>query len=186
MNTCFQRELGNIAWNLETGDFKLENLQKYLESMYRCKRLLNLYVELVKEAQDTCKVHGRAAWNGSQSKANVNAAKRAAHALNEDFESVASRMEKNRERVGSNLHLFVALMAVAESRTAIANANRIEALTVIAIVLLPFHLVASILNINGNLAVGGPRHYVFWAVSTPPALLLLVLYLLYSRLWSSA
>jgi Mg2+ and Co2+ transporter CorA len=185
VNTCYQRELGSIEWNLGNGDFKLKHLQEYLHSMYHARRRVNLYSMLVKEAKDACKLHGRKAWSRDLDAKELEAVESVAGALETDFDYVASLLEKNQERIAKNISLLVALTSVAESRTAISNGSRIEALTVAAIVFLPFSLVSSVMNISGDLAPGEPRHYVFWAVSGPFSMLLMILYLLYSRSWSS-
>jgi Mg2+ and Co2+ transporter CorA len=185
VNTCFQRELNTIEWNLENENRGLEHLHEHLNSLYIARRRITLYEMLIKEQRDACRQRGRIHWNQPSSPSNLEALENVVSTLETDFSFVSNLVEKNQERVAKNINLLIALISVAESRVGIANGKRVEALTLAAITFLPFSLVSSVMNINGELGPGQPRQYVFWLVSTPFSLILLLGYLLYSRSWVS-
>lgn len=183
VNTCFQRELNTIEWNLENEDPGLERLHEHLHSLYVTQRRVTLYEMFIKEQRDACRQHGRRYWNRPSSPGNLEAIENVASTLETDSAFISNLVEKNQERVAKNINLLVALISVAESRVGISNGKRIEALTLAAIFFLPFSLVASVMNINGELGPGQPKQYVFWAVSVPFSLVLVLAYLLYSSSW---
>jgi Mg2+ and Co2+ transporter CorA len=183
VNTCFQRELNTIEWNLENEDPGLERLRGHLNSLYVTQRRVTLYEMFIKEQRDACRQHGRRYWNQSSSRGNLKAMENVASTLETDFAFVSNLVEKNQERVAKNINLLIALISVAESRVGILNGKRIEALTLVAIFFLPFSLVSSVMNINGELGPGQPKQYIFWAVSVLLSFLLVVIYLVYSTSW---
>ncbi|KAF2681117.1 hypothetical protein K458DRAFT_86478 [Lentithecium fluviatile CBS 122367] len=186
VNTSLQRELNTIEWNIENEDARLERLHAHLNSLYTIRRRVTLYQVLIKEQREACRQHGRRYWDRSPSAGtNTLALENVTNTLEMDFAFVADQVAKNQERVSKNVSLLMALISVAESRIMIANGRRVEALALAAFFLVPFSLVSSVMNINGDLRMGGPRQYVFWVVSVPFSAVLGLGYMLYSRSWVS-
>jgi hypothetical protein len=177
VNICFQRELNTIESDLENEDARLERLHEQLKTLYKCRRRVNLYEELIREQRDACRQHGRKYWNIPPTSPHSPTMK----TLEIDFAFVADQVAKNQDRVAKNIGLLMTLISVAESRIGIANGKRIEALTLAAIFLVPFSLVSSVMNINGDLGPGGSREYVFWVISIPFSVSLGLGYMWYSR-----
>jgi Mg2+ and Co2+ transporter CorA len=181
VNTCFERELNTIEWNLENEDTGLQRSHEHLNSLYTIRRRVTLYEMLIKEQRDACRQHGRKYWNQPSSPSNLEAVENVVSTLETDFTFVSNLVEKNQERVTKNISVLIALISIAESRIGISNGKRIEALTLAAIFFLPFSLVSSVMNINGELGPGQPRQYIFWIVSVPFSLVMVLVYMLYSR-----
>jgi Mg2+ and Co2+ transporter CorA len=181
VNTCFQRDLNTIELCLEhEEDPSLERLHRLLKALYKIRRRMTLYEVLIKEQREACRQHGRRHWNRPTS-TGTSALADVQKTLETDFAFVADQVTKNQERVAKNISLLMTLISVAESRIGIANGKRVEALTLAAIFLVPFSLVSSVMNINGDLGPGGARQYVFWVISVPFSALLGLGYMYYSR-----
>ncbi len=185
VNTCFQRELNTIEWNLENENLGIGRLHEHLKSLYITRRRITLYEILIKEQRDACRQYGRKHWNQPSSPGNQELIENVVSTLETDFAFVSDLAEKNQERVTKNINLLIALVSVAEGRVGISNGKRIEALTLVAMFLLPFSLVSSVMNINGEFGPGQRKQYIFWAVSTPISLVLILAYILYSRTLAS-
>jgi Mg2+ and Co2+ transporter CorA len=184
VNTCIQRELNTTEWNLENEDLGLEHLHEHLTRLYKIQRRTTLYEVLIKEQRDACRQHGRKDWDRSLSPTSVSVLSKAITALEIDFAFVTDQVVKNQDRVAKKIGLLMAHISLVESRVVVANGKRVEALTLVAIFFLPFSLVASVMNLNGELRPGGSKQYVFWVVSIPFEAVLALAYMLYSRSWA--
>lgn len=185
VNTCFQRELNTIEWNLENEENpRLNRFHEHLNSLYIIRRRITLYEMLIKEQREACRHHGRKYWNHptcASGTANLEAVENVVSTLETDFAFVENLVEKNQERVTKNIGVLIALVSIAESHIGVANGKRIEVLTLVAIFFLPFSIVSSVMNINGDLGPGRPRQYVFWLVSVTFSSVLGLVYMAYCR-----
>ncbi|OCK75732.1 hypothetical protein K432DRAFT_429215 [Lepidopterella palustris CBS 459.81] len=181
VNTCFERELNTIEWCLEKEQPQLERLDKFLNGLFIIRRRLTLYDIFVQEQLSSCSIHGRKYWDRSSSPGETASVGAVIETLEADFKFVNDLVQRNRERITKNISLLTALIFVEESRVGITNGKKLEALTVAATIFLPFSVVSSVMNINGQFGPGQPKQWVFWSISIPFSLILLTLYMLFGR-----
>lgn len=181
INTYFQRELNTIEWYLEHEAAGIEQLHQQLHCLFRLKRRVTLYQNLIKDQRDVCDHHGRKHWASSPSPGSEQTLNEVTNTLEMDFKFVTDLVVKNQERITKNIDLLTMLISVAEGRIGIANGRRMEALALAAMFLVPFSLISSVLNINGKWGPGGSEHYIFWLISIPFSAFLVLGYVLYTR-----
>lgn len=109
----------------------------------------------------------------------------------EEWRRLEQGLEDMDAKVGNHMKTYAQLAIMRESfegyrqtATSAKLAKSSGRLLNLATVFVPFTLVASIFSMNGDFAAGENRFFVFWTVSIPGALALLV-WVMYTELWEA-
>jgi hypothetical protein len=84
-----------------------------------------------------------------------------------EFERLKNEFRAFKERINRNLALFNSSISIEESKKAIKESESVSLLTKLAFVFIPLSFIASLFSIQGNMAPGGNKFWLYWVISIP-------------------
>ena len=172
------RELQVIEFNLEIAHHDIAQAEEYLVRLAAYRRRISCYLRLVREQLASIKAFGCTAW---VTRRPSNKMREARKELHEDFKYVEALLETHSQRIDHNFELLLGLRGVYESRKSRILSRNMTSLALVGVLFLPFSSVASILSIQGDYGPGERRFWVYWAVSAPITIVLLIMHVAYSN-----
>ena len=178
INEYTNREITAIEYKLEREEHDFRRLEHFLKELYIHRRRITRYLELISETREQCSKRGPKAW--PRDLASEVAAEQAVD-WEDDFVNLHAWFNATSQRMEKNIRLLAALVAIGEAKQSLDENHGIARLNLLAMVLLPFSVVAAILGMQGSFAPGDAKFWLFWVVAVTLTAFIVGVFLLYDR-----
>ena len=184
LSTLVGREIASVDWNLQWTKPTIGDLSKYEQSLLGYRRWNPNWLVLANRHLESLENFGRVEWMGvsceHKSGTEMDSLRSVQRVLQDDFKLAVSQLQWTGERIERNIELINLLRNAKEAEMARVMTGAVIFLSVVGSIFIPFATVASILNMNGDYAPGGPLFWVFWAVALPLILLISLAFFIFS------
>jgi Mg2+ and Co2+ transporter CorA len=181
VHTYLERDLSTIEWQLENKkNAKLEVLELFLEHLFTFRRRIFKYGRLLDEQLQSILTDHPVTWNSGES-----SIEHVEQMLAADFTHVKRLFNANATRINQIFGIIMPLISIRDGKASIVQNRSLGFLTGLAMVLLPFSTVATILAIPSPHGPGGDHFWIFWVASSVVCTVVLVSLLVYGVVFKS-
>jgi hypothetical protein len=189
--TYFGRDLNTIEWALEgrhgsNNPTTPEKFEEVLKKLFVIRRRLNRCRDIVESQRSACGGFCKATWaRKCPSDAYPSpAAVKIATELQVDYTQTVDIIAQNVDRMDQSIRLLTSLMATLHGQLTVEENKRsgsqnkiLTVLTFVATFFLPINAISAILNMQGDWAPLQPKFGMFWGISIPVSVSLVLLLL---------
>ena len=93
--------------------------------------------------------------------------------LREDYEFISTGIQEHGDRLESMTPVATSFIQLVESRRALLETANVTRLTVLAVIFVPLSYIATLFSMSEKFGPGGPKFWVYFAISLPMTLFVL-------------
>lgn len=174
VHTYCIRDINTIEWRLQGGHGdgfeSTKEFEDVLGTLFRMRRRLTRYCNLVGELLAICKARGSVLstpWWTTHDTVVPKSVDDVWNDLAEDYKQVLDLLQQDFERVQQDINYIASLLTIQQAGVGVREARMVLVLAIVATFLLPIGTAATVLGMEGDWAPSGSNFGLFWAICVP-------------------